>query len=158
MSRNLLIAALVVLAQGCRPPEQGLGDSPQAAAPRGREAMPEPGQPASATRLSYRGIGVSPREGAAGGAAARLSGVLSRIDGCLVVTAPNGIRVQPVFPAGKAVWDDASGALIFEGKSYRPGDSIIFGGGGITSPSAYARQPDVEIAPCPESKLWAVIA
>ena len=120
--------------------------------------MPNSVPPAGGTRLSYRAVGVAPRQGAAGGAAARLSGVLSRVDGCLVVTAPNGIRVQPVFPAGKAVWDEASGALIFQGKTYRPGDRIDLGGGGITSPSAYARQPGVEIAPCPESNLWAVIA
>lgn len=158
MSHKLVFAALAVLAQGCQQPEHGLGDFPQAAAPRGKEAMTQAEQPASGIRLSFSGVGEPPRPGPAGGAAGRLSGVLSRLGECLVVTAPNGLRVQPVFPAGKAVWDEAAGALIFAGRSYRPGDSIEFGGGGITSPSAYARVPGVEIAPCAESKVWAVIA
>jgi hypothetical protein len=120
--------------------------------------MTEAEQPASGIRLSFRGVGAPPPQGPVGGAAGRLGGVLSRLGDCLVVTAPNGIRVQPVFPAGKAVWDESAGALIFAGRTYRPGDSIEFGGGGIASPSAYAREPGVEIAPCAESKVWAVIA
>lgn len=120
--------------------------------------MPEPVPPADGLRLSYWGVGAPPRRGAVGGAAARFSGVLSRLGGCLVVTAPNGIQVQPVFPAGKAAWDEASGTLNFEGKSYRPGDRIEFGGGGVGSPSAYARETGVEIAPCGATRIWAVIA
>lgn len=120
--------------------------------------MPSSVPPASGTRLSYRGVGLPPSRGAVGGAAARFGGVLSRLDGCLVVTAPNGIRVQPVFPAGKAVWDEASGTLRFAGKTYRPGDRIVLGGGGIGSRSAYALEAGVEIAPCGVSDLWAVIA
>ncbi len=158
MSRNLIVAALAVLAQGCQQTEQGLGNVPQATASQGQLAMPNSVPPAIGTRLSYRRVGVPPRQGAAGGAAALFSGVLSRLGGCLVVTAPNGVRVQPVFPAGKAVWDQASGTLRFAGKTYRPGDRILLGGGGITSPSAYARETGVEIAPCPESDVWAVIA
>ncbi|HEX9948051.1 MAG TPA: hypothetical protein VGA98_10970 [Allosphingosinicella sp.] len=120
--------------------------------------MPEPARPKSATRLSYWGVGAPPRQGPLGGAAARLEGILSRLGGCLVVTLGNGRAVHPVFPSGKATWDEASGTLRFEGKIYRPGDRIILGGGGITSPSAYARESGVEIAPCPEENLWAVIA
>lgn len=120
--------------------------------------MPESVARTGGTRLSYWGVGVPPRQGPAGGAAGRLGGVLSRLGGCLIVTAPNGIQVQPVFPAGKAVWDEASGTLIFKGKSYRPGDSIDLGGGGVSSPAAYARETGVELAPCAVGKIWAVIA
>jgi hypothetical protein len=120
--------------------------------------MPESVARTSGTRLSYWGVGALPRQGLAGGAAGRFGGLLSRLGGCLVVTAPNGIQVQPVFPAGKAVWDEASGTLSFQGRSYRPGDSIDFGGGTVSSPSAYARQTGVELAPCAVSKIWSVIA
>jgi hypothetical protein len=111
---------------------------------------------AGGMRLYFSGVGVPPRSGPVGGAAARLSGVLARLGDCLVVTAPNGSRVQPVSRAGKAFWDEAAGALIFAGRSYRAGDRIEFGGGGIGSPAAYARETGVEIAPCAEAGLWAV--
>ncbi|HYW15567.1 MAG TPA: hypothetical protein VE891_05370 [Allosphingosinicella sp.] len=120
--------------------------------------MSKPAPPATGIRLSYRGVGAPSRQGPVGGAAALFSGVLSRLGGCLVVTAPNGVRVQPVFPAGKAVWNESSGTLRFAGKTYRPGDRILLGGGGITSPSAYARETGVKIATCPERNLWAVVA
>jgi hypothetical protein len=68
------------------------------------------------------------------------------------------MRVQPVFPAGKAGWDDASGTLSFAGRTYRIGERIVLGGGGVASPSAYAREAGVEIVPCEERDLWAVVA
>lgn len=156
MSRNLLVAALAVLAQGCQEPEQGLGNIPQATAPQGQETMPEPGWPMSGTSLSFWGVGI-PSEGPVGGAAARLDGVLSSLGGCLIVTAPNGKRVQPVFPAGKASWDESAETLSFGGRTYRPGDRIALGGGGVASPSAYAREPGVRIADCPVADLFAVV-
>lgn len=158
MYPKLTLAAFAMLAQGCQQPEQGLGNIPQASASQGQDAMPESVARTSGTRLSYWGVGIPKREGPAGGAAGRFGGVLSRLGGCLVVTAPNGIQVQPVFPAGKAAWDEASGTLRFQGRSYRPGDSIEFGGGTVSSPSAYARQTGVELASCAASRIWAVIA
>lgn len=151
--------ALAALAQGCQQPEQDLGGDPQVLAEQGLRAMPEPDAAAAGTtRLSWWGAGRPRGTGAVGGAAARIGGVLSRLDGCLVVTTADGARVQPVFPAGKAQWNAASGTLSFGGRTYRPGDRITLGGGGITSPSSYAREAGVEIAPCPASDLWAVIA
>jgi hypothetical protein len=158
LSRKLTLAALAVLAQGCQQPEQGLGNLPQATAAQGEEAMPEPAPPASATRLSYWGVGAPAREGPVGGAAARLDGILSRLGGCLVVTPGNGRPVHPVFPAGKAVWDEASGTLRFAGRTYRPGDPITLGGGGIASPSAFLSERGVQVAPCPVSDYWVVVA
>jgi hypothetical protein len=114
-----MVAALAVLAPGCRQAEQGVGDVPRAAAPQGMNEVTKAPPQAGGMRLSFSGVGVPPRSGPVGGAAARLSGVLARLGDCLVVTAPNGSRVQPVFRAGKAVWDEAAGALIFAGKSYR---------------------------------------
>ena len=110
-----------------------------------------------ATRLSFWGVG-RPQGGAVGGAAARLEGVLSRLEGCVVVTAPNGVRVQPVFPAGKARWDESAGALSFGGGQYRDGDRIVLGGGAVSSPSAYAREAGVRLAACPVGALFAVVA
>ena len=158
MSRNFTLAALAVLAQGCQQQEQGLGNIPQASASQGQEAMPEPVPPASGTRLSYWGVGVSPPQGQDGGAAARLDGILERLDGCLVVNLGNGRAVHPVFPAGKAVWDEASGTLRLAGKTFRPGHPITLGGGGITSTSAFLRETGVVIAPCPVSNYWVVVA
>ena len=150
--------ALAALAQGCQQPEQELGGNPQAPVQQGHQAMPEPEYAAeAATRLSFWGVG-QPGGGAVGGAAARLEGVLSRLGGCLVVTADNGSRVQPVFPAGKARWNEAARTLSFAGRDYRPGDRIVLGGGGVGAPSAYAREAGVAIAPCLESDLWVVIA
>ena len=109
-----------------------------------------------ATRLSYWGVGIAREPGPVGGAAARFDGVLSRLGGCLIVTAPNGIRVQPVFPAGKARWDEAAGTLSYGGRQYRLGDTITLGGGGVASPSTYSDEPGVRIADCPVSELFAV--
>ncbi|MET0399662.1 MAG: hypothetical protein ABW277_22940 [Longimicrobiaceae bacterium] len=75
-----------------------------------------------------------------------------------MVATDGGVRVQPVFPAGKARWDPATGTLSFAGRQYRPGDRITLGGGGVASPSAYRREAGVEIAPCEVSNLWVVIA
>jgi hypothetical protein len=99
-----------------------------------------------------------PADGPVGGAAARIDGVLSRVGGCLVVDSDGGVRVHPVFPAGKARWNPATGTLSFEGREYRPGDRITLGGGGVASSSAYRREAGVEIAPCEISDLWVVIA
>lgn len=120
--------------------------------------MPETGRAANETRLSLWGMGVPRQDGLVGGLAARLNGVLSQLGGCLVVTAGNGFRVQPVFPAGKAQWNQAAGTLTLSGKDYRLGDRITLGGGGVTSPSGYRREAGVEIAACEVSDLWAVIA
>jgi hypothetical protein len=158
LSRNLLLASLAVCAQGCQQPEHGLGDFPQAAAPQGQEAMPKPGQPTAGIRLSYWGVGVPPPKGPVGGAAARLEGVLSRLGGCIVVTPGNGRPVHPVFPAGKAQWDEASGTLRLAGKTYRAGDRIVLGGGGITSPSVFLRESGVQVVSCPVNDYWVVIA
>jgi hypothetical protein len=154
VSRSLILAALALLAQGCRPEVAGLPEPAQrsaAAAGAGSAA-------ATGTRLSFWGVGAPDRDGPAGGAAARLDGTLARLGGCLVVGTGSGVRVQPVFPAGKARWDEAAGTLIFAGRTYRPGERIILGGGGIASPADYAREVGVTIAPCPVRDLWAVIA
>ncbi len=109
-------------------------------------------------RLSFWGVGAPAADGPVGGAAARLEGVLSRLGGCLVVIPGNGVRIHPVFPAGKARWDEASETLSFAGRTYRPGDRITLGGGGVSSPPAYAREAGVAITPCTVSDLWVVIA
>jgi hypothetical protein len=155
LSRNLTLAALALMAQGCQQPEQGLGNIPQAT--ESQDAMAEAESPTTGTRLSFWGIGLS-QDGPVGGAAGRLEGVLSRVDNCLVVTASNGRRVQPVFPAGKARWDEAAGTLFFAGRQYKAGDRIALGGGGISSPSSYARETGVRIADCPVAELFAVVA
>lgn len=158
MFRKLTLAAFAITAQGCQQSEQGLGNIPQASAAQGQQAMPNPVPPPDGIRLSYWGAGVPPRQGPTGGAAAVFRGVLSRAGGCLVVTAPNGIQVQPVFPAGKAIWDEAAHKLVFQGRSYRTGDRIELGGGEVSSPSAYARETGVELAPCAVGRVWSVIA
>ncbi len=120
--------------------------------------MPERDRETTEIRLSHWGVGMPPSDGPVGGATARIDGVLSRVGGCLVVDSDGGVRVHPVFPAGKARWDPATGTLSFAGRAYRPGDRITLGGGGVASPSAYGREAGVEIAPCEISDLWVVIA
>jgi len=144
--------------QGCQQPEPEPRNSPAPPPEQGQAATPEREGETSEVRLSYRGVGMAPPKGPVGGAAALINGVLLRVRGCLVVETGGGVRVQPVFPAGKAQWNAATGTLIFEGREYRPGDRITLGGGGVTSPSAYRREAGVEIAPCEVSRLWAVIA
>jgi hypothetical protein len=92
-----------------------------------------------------------------GGAAALLVGTLAKRGGCLVVEG-NGRAVHLVFPAGKAVWDEASGTLRVGGKTYRPGDPITLGGGGISSPSTFLSEKGVEITPCTVTMYWVVVA
>lgn len=153
MSRNLTLAAFAVLAQGCQQPEQELENRPQAPLQQGQAAMPEPERATTEIRLSYWGVGMPPP---VGGAAARLEGTLSRLGGCLIVIPGNGMRIQPVFPAGKARWNAAAGTLSFAGREYRPGDRITLGGGGAAP--AFRGESGVEIAPCEVSDLWVVIA
>jgi hypothetical protein len=156
LSRSLTLAAFAVLAQGCEHPEQELGSRPEAPLQQEQVAMPEPERATTGMRLSYWGVGLPPPVGPVGGAAARLDGILSRRDGCLVVDLGEGRALHPVFPAGKAVWDEASGTLRLAGKSYRPGDRITLGGGGAAP--AFRGESGVEIAPCEVSDLWVVIA
>jgi hypothetical protein len=154
-----MMAALAALTQGCQQPAQDLGNKPQAS----RE--PDHGTVENRTvenrtmdiRLSYHGIGVD-RSGrrAVGGATAILNGVLSRVGNCLVVTAPNGIRVQPLFLAGTAKWDTASETLVYRGKNYRLGDRIAFGGGAVAPSFDPGREPGVDIVECEVGELFGV--
>jgi len=158
LSRNLALIALATLMQGCQQPEPEPRNSPSPPLEQGQAATPEREGETSEVRLSYWGVGMAPPDGPVGGAAARMDGVLSRVRGCLVVATDGGVRLQPVFPAGKAQWNAATGTLSFGGRQYRPGDRITLGGGGVASPSAYRSEAGVEIAPCEISGLWVVIA
>lgn len=149
MSRNLALIALAALTQGCQQPEPD---------PRTSPGPPLEQERAAEIRLSHWGVGTPLSDGPVGGATARIDGVLSRVGGCLVVDSDGGVRTHPVFPAGKAQWNPATGTLSFAGRLYRPGDPITLGGGGVASPSAYRREAGVEIAPCEISDLWVVIA
>lgn len=158
MSRTLALVALAVLAQGCRQPDAEPERSPSAAIEQGPAAMSEGAGAATGIRLSYWGVGIPAPDGPVGGAAARLDGVLAAVGGCLVVETDGGVRVHPVFPAGKAQWNPTTGTLRFAGADYRPGDRITLGGGGVASSTAYGGEAGVEIAPCAVSDLWVVIA
>jgi hypothetical protein len=152
--RNLMMAAVAALTQGCQQPAQDLGNKPQAS----REpAYGTVENRTVETRLSFRGIGVD-RSGrrTVGGATAILDGVLSRVGNCLIVTAPNGIRVQPVFLAGTATWNAEAETLVLRGKNYRLGDRIRLGGGGVAPSSAHGHGPGVEIVDCEVDELFAV--
>jgi hypothetical protein len=144
--------------QGCQQPEPEPRNSPNPPLEQEQATRPEGGQETTEVRLSYWGVGMPPPDGPVGGAAARIDGVLSRVGGCLVVESDSGVRVHPVFPAGKAQWNPATGTLTFADRAYRPGDRITLGGGGVASPSAYGREAGVEIAPCEVGALWVVIA
>jgi len=158
LSRNLALIALAALVQGCQRPEPEPRNSPGPPLEQGQAATPEQDRETTEVRLSYWGVGMAPPDGPVGGAAARIDGVLARVRGCLVVDPDGGARLHPVFPAGKARWDPATGALSFAGRLYRLGDRITLGGGGVASRSAYSREAGVEIAPCEVSDLWVVIA
>ena len=157
MLRGLIGAiALLASAAGCRQTDRDVARVPSAAGTESLGATANPPPPTEGVRLSYWGVGIAPGDGPEGGAAARLEGVLSRLGACLVVRIGDGRPIHPVFPAGKARWDEAAGALIFAGRTYRPGERIVLGGGGV--PPRYARESGVELAPCAVSDLWAVIA
>jgi hypothetical protein len=149
-----MMAAVAALTQGCQQPAQDLGNKPQASRAPGDGTVE---YRTMETRLSYRGIGVD-RSGrrTVGGATAILNGVLSRVGNCLIVTAPNGIRVQPVFLAGTATWDAEAETLAYRGTNYRLGDRISLGGGAVAPSSAHRREPGVEIVDCEVAELFAV--
>jgi hypothetical protein len=154
-----MMAAVTALTQGCQQPAQDLGNKPQASREPG-DGTVENRTVENRTmeiRLSYHGIGVD-RSGrrAVGGATAILNGVLSRVGNCLVVTAPNGIRVQPFFLAGTERWDAASETLVMRGKNYRLGDRISLGGGGVAPSFDPGREPGVDIVECEVGELFAV--
>jgi hypothetical protein len=157
LSRSLVLIALATLMQGCQQPAPEPRNSATPPLERGQVATPEREGETTEVRLSYWGVGMAPPDGPVAGAAARIDGVLSRVRGCLVVDPDGGARLHPVFPAGKARWDPATGTLSFAGRLYRLGDRITLGGGGVTSPSAYRREAGVEIAPCEVSDLWVVV-
>jgi hypothetical protein len=158
MSRNLALIALATLMQGCQQPEAEPRNSSSPPLEQGQAATPERDRETTEIRLSYWGVGMAPSDGPVGGAAARVDGVLSRVRGCLVIDVDGGLRLHPVFPAGKARWNPATGTLSFAGRLYRLGDRITVGGGGVALPSTYRREAGVEIAPCEVTDLWVVIA
>jgi hypothetical protein len=149
-----MMAAIAALAPGCQQPAQDLRNKHQASREPGYGTVENR---TMETRLSFRGIGVD-RSGrrTVGGATAILDGVLSRVGNCLIVTAPNGTRVQPVFLAGTATWDAEAETLVYRGKNYRLGDRISLGGGGVAPSSARGREPGVEIVDCEVNELFAV--
>jgi hypothetical protein len=157
LSRNYALIALATLLQGCQQPEPEQRNSPGPPLEQGQAATPERDRETTEIRLSYWGIAMALSDGPVGGATARIDGILSRVRGCLVVDSDGGVRLHPVFPAGKARWNPATGTLSFAGKLYRLGDRITLGGG-VASPSAYPREAGVEVAPCEVSDLWVVIA
>ena len=108
------------------------------------------------TRLSYWGVGMQGDRGTVGGAAARLEGILSLAGNCLVVTTASGSKAQPVFPAGRARWDSSARVLEYGGKTYRLGESITLGGGGVGSPAGFAQEAGVQIADCEIRDLFVV--
>lgn len=63
---------------------------------------------------------------------ALFEGTLRLIDGCVVVEAPEGLLVLPVFPSGDASWSD--GVLMWRDHEYVDGDAISLGGGGGGGP------------------------
>jgi hypothetical protein len=144
--------------QACHQPERDPSNSLGTPLEPGQAATLERDRETTEIRLSFWGVGMAPTDGAVGGAAARIDGVLSRVRGCLAVDSNGGHQLHPVFPAGKAQWNPGTGTLSFAGKLYRLGDRITLGGGGVASPSAYRREAGVEVVPCEVSDLWVVIA
>lgn len=96
------------------------------------------------------------RGGVAGSALAMLEGRLVEREGCLVIEREGGLAVQPVFPEGSARWDDGARRLVFNGMSYRVGDRIRVGGGGIGDEAKYSARPGVSIPACRTESLFIV--
>ena len=159
MFRNFMMAAVAALTQGCQQPARDLGNQPQASREPvyGTVENRTVQDRSEETRLSYQGIWVD-RSGrrTVGGATAILDGVLSRVGNCLIVTAPNGIRVQPLFLAGTARWDAEAETLVYRGKNYRLGDRIALGGGAVAPSFATGHEPGVDVVECEVGELFAV--
>jgi hypothetical protein len=60
---------------------------------------------------------------------AGLEGVLVLLDGCLYVCTDLGDDFLLALPVSDASWDPDDGALRADGRRYRPGDTVRFGGG-----------------------------
>lgn len=73
--------------------------------------------------------------GVVGSALALAQGRLVLRDHCLLLTAPDGRTILPVFPSDRVRWDAPSRTLIHQGRNYRPGDQITIGGGGVRKDS-----------------------
>ena len=145
LSSNLLLASLLLAAlAGC---QTGVGTrSPDVAAdePASVDAAPDripspgatPPDAIDSTEplATYRRA--EPDGGIRASATARLTGVLALRDDCLVLDVEGGPPVQPVFPADEVRWDAASRQLAYAGRSYRLGDEVTVGGGGVESDRA----------------------
>ena len=59
-----------------------------------------------------------------------ITGTLRVVNGCVAIGDPGAVVV---FPAGEASWND--GVLTWQQHTYRVGDTVSFGGGGVVSPS-----------------------
>lgn len=152
---NFALIALAALTQGCQRPEPESRGAPNP--PRGNQEGAGPlHRETGEIRLSRWGVGVPRPDGPVGGAAARIDGVLSRVGACLIVESEGGAKVHPVFPSDQVRWDATSGTLRFAGSTYRLGDRITLGGGGVASEN-FRRETGVEIAPCEISDVWVVI-
>ena len=80
---------------------------------------------------------------------ALLRGTLRLSNGCVTVEGTDGSLAVPVFPSGDASWRD--GVLTWQGREYREGDSVEFGGGGGV-PSKIQYLPEG----CGDRQTWIV--
>jgi hypothetical protein len=90
--------------------------------------------------------------------AARWEGVLGLKGRCLVITGDGSAAAfaVPVFPEGRAQWDNEARVLTFNGKRYAIGDRIVVGGsfnnlGRPGLPAIRDLSPD-----CPGDSVWLV--
>lgn len=107
------------------------------------------GQQSSVRLPTYKASDIS--------AADRLEGTLGRVGDCLVVTigaSTNGFI--PLFPEGRVRWDSDRNSLILNGRSYKIGDSVDFGGGSLGRDAKTIEITGEIPLECPKMNYWMV--
>lgn len=74
------------------------------------------------------------------GDAALLTGTLRNLDGCIVVEAPDGTVVVPVFPEQETAWG-SDGQLQLAGLTFALDTEVAFGGGSNAASADYDIPP-----------------
>lgn len=97
----------------------------------------------------------STKDGVSASALARITGKLQLQDNCLVVVSSDGRALQPVFGRNTVEWDSASQQLNYNRRTYRMGDAIVLGGGGV-SLKRDALPDNWAVPQCRDAEMFAV--
>lgn len=160
-SSKIGLVGIALALQACNQGSTDFASANDVAAETGANsaAAMTPDQPSTTSGQAYAGGGlVLPTYQASElSAAGRLFGSLARSGDCLFIkvgTAGEGFI--PLFPHGRTEWDPARDILTLNGRNYRIGDKIDFGGGSAGPDPNELKLTSRLPQECPRMNYWMV--